>query len=140
MNEYDPTIVAFLCNWCSYAGADLAGTSRVEYPPNVRVIRVMCTGRVDPIFVLRALSSGADGVLIAGCHPGDCHYHSGNYRARRRITMIQELLESVGIGRDRVWLRWVGASEGDLFATTIKEMVQEIRRLGPNPVTEVWSA
>ncbi len=140
MSNYDPTIVAFLCNWCSYAGADLAGTSRSEYPPNVRVIRVMCTGRVDPIFVLRALSSGADGVLIAGCHPGDCHYQTGNYRARRRITMLHELLDSVGIGRERLRLRWVGASEGDLFATTIKEMVEEMRGLGPNPVTEVWSA
>ena len=140
MSDFHPTIVAFLCNWCSYAGADLAGTSRVEVPPNVRVVRVMCTGRVDPIFVLRALTSGADGVLIAGCHPGDCHYQTGNYRARRRMTMMRELLSSVGMEPERLWLRWVGASEGDLFATTVKEMVDEIRQLGPNPVAQTWSA
>lgn len=140
VSDFDPTIVAFLCNWCSYAGADLAGTSRVEYPPNVRVIRVMCTGRVDPIFVLRAFTSGADGVLVAGCHPGDCHYQTGNYRARRRITLLKELLGSVGIDQQRIWLRWVGASEGELFAGTIKEMVAELRRLGPNPLASVWSA
>ena len=140
MSDHDPTIVAFLCNWCSYAGADLAGTSRMEYPPNVKVVRVMCTGRVDPLFVLRALTSGADGVLIAGCHPGDCHYHSGNYRARRRVTMTRELLGAVGIDPQRLWLRWVGASEGDLFAATIREMVDELRGLGPNPLRQGWSA
>lgn len=140
MSEFDPTIVAFLCNWCSYAGADLAGTSRVEYPPNVRVVRVMCTGRVDSIFVLRALTSGADGVLIAGCHPGDCHYQTGNYRARRRMTLMNELLDSVGMEPERLRLSWVGASEGDLFARTVKEMVDELRRLGPNRISPVWSA
>ncbi len=140
MSDFDPRIVAFLCNWCSYAGADLAGTSRVAYPSNVRVIRVMCTGRVDPMFVLRALTSGADGVLIAGCHPGDCHYQTGNYRARRRIAMLRELLGSVGIEPERVWLRWVGASEGELFASTIEEMVAELRGLGPNPLSQEWTA
>ena len=140
MSNFDPTIVAFLCNWCSYAGADLAGTSRVSYPPNVRVVRVMCSGRVDPIFVLRALTSGADGLLVAGCHPGDCHYQTGNYRARRRITLMSELLDSVGIEQKRLWLRWIGASEGDLFARTIDEMVDEIRGLGPNPLAQAWSA
>jgi F420-non-reducing hydrogenase iron-sulfur subunit len=140
VSNFDPTIVAFLCNWCSYAGADLAGTSRVAYPPNVRVVRVMCSGRVDPLFVLRALSSGADGVLVAGCHPGDCHYHTGNYRARRRLTMLRELLASTGIAPERLWLRWVGASEGDLFAKTVEEMVADIKKLGPNPLAEAWNA
>jgi coenzyme F420-reducing hydrogenase delta subunit len=140
VSENQPTIVAFLCNWCSYAGADLAGTSRVEVPANVRVIRVMCTGRVDPVFVLRAFASGADGVLVAGCHPGDCHYQTGNYRARRRITLLSELMSSVGIDRRRLWLRWVGASEGELFAATVREMVDELRRLGPNPLATVWCA
>lgn len=139
MSDFDPTIVAFLCNWCSYAGADLAGTSRVAYPPNVRVVRVMCTGRIDPIFVLRALTSGADGVLVSGCHPGDCHYQTGNYRARRRLTMMQELLKASGLQTERLWLRWVGASEGDLFAKTVDEMVAEIKKLGPNPLTQTWS-
>ena len=137
---FEPTIVAFLCNWCSYAGADLAGTSRAQVPHNVRVVRVMCSGRVDPIFVLRALSLGADGVLIAGCHPGDCHYQTGNYRARRRAAMLGELLESVGLERERLWLRWVGASEGEAFARTVREMVDELRRLGPSKLVGAWSA
>jgi coenzyme F420-reducing hydrogenase delta subunit len=138
LSDFDPTIVAFLCNWCSYAGADLAGTSRTTYPSNVRIIRVMCTGRVDPIFVLRAFTSGADGVLVAGCHPGDCHYQTGNFRARRRMTMLSELMSSVGIDPNRLWLRWVGASEGELFASTIAEMVTELRAIGPNPLTQEW--
>jgi len=140
VSDFDPTIVAFLCNWCSYTAADLAGTSRISYPPNLRIIRVMCTGRIDPVFVMKALTSGADGVLVAGCHPGDCHYQTGNYRARRRLTMLKELLGSVGIAPERLWLRWVGASEGDLFARTAEEMVQEMRELGPNPLSEAWSA
>lgn len=137
---FEPKIVAFLCNWCSYAGADLAGTSRAAVPPNVRVIRVMCTGRVDPIFVLRALSLGADGVLIAGCHPGDCHYQTGNYRARRRAAMLGELLDSVGLEPERLRLRWVGASEGELFARTVREMVEDLKRLGPSRLAGAWSA
>ncbi len=140
MSDHEPTIVAFLCNWCSYAGADLAGTSRVEYPSNVRIVRVMCTGRVDPLFVLKALTGGADGVLIAGCHPGDCHYQSGNYRACRRVTTLQELIAAVGLEPERLRLKWVGASEGDLFAKTIREMVDELRDLGPNPLADAWSA
>jgi F420-non-reducing hydrogenase iron-sulfur subunit len=139
MSDFDPKIVAFLCNWCSYTGADLAGTSRVEYPPNVRVVRVMCSGRVDPLFVLRAFTSGADGVLVSGCHPGDCHYQTGNFRARRRMTMMRELVGAVGVEPQRLWLRWVGASEGDLFATTVKEMVNDIKNLGPNPLPQAWS-
>jgi F420-non-reducing hydrogenase iron-sulfur subunit len=138
--EFEPTIVAFLCNWCSYAGADLAGTSRAQVPPNVRVVRVMCTGRVDSVFVLGALSQGADGVLVAGCHPGDCHYQTGNLRARRRMTMLRELLAAVGVEPERLWLRWVGASEGELFAVTVREMVEELRRLGPSRLAATWSA
>ena len=137
-STFEPKIIGFFCNWCTYAGADLAGTSRVECPPNVRVIRVMCSGRVDPVLVLRALTSGADGVLVAGCHPGDCHYHTGNCRARRRMTMLRELLSSVGIAPERLWLRWIGASEGELFAETITEMVGQLRSLGPNPVSAEW--
>ena len=140
MSSFEPTIVAFLCNWCSYTAADLAGTSRLAYPPNLRIVRVMCTGRIDPIFVLRALTSGADGVLVAGCHPGDCHYHTGNYRARRRLVMLDRLLGAVGIPPERVVLKWVGASEGDLFARTASEMVERIRELGPNPLARAWSA
>ena len=139
MTDFDPTIVAFLCNWCSYTAADLAGTSRLTYPPNLRVVRVMCTGRIDPVFVLRALTSGADGVLVAGCHPGDCHYQTGNYRARRRLALLGEVLASVGIEPGRVWLRWVGASEGDLFARTADAMVQSLRALGPSPLGRTWS-
>ena len=139
MKDNEPTVVAFLCNWCSYAGADLAGTSRVSLPPNVRVIRVMCTGRVDPVMVLKALTSGADGVLVAGCHPGDCHYRTGNYRARRRMTLTRELLASVGVEPERLWLRWVGASEGDLFVETVTAMVESLRKLGPNPLAHQWS-
>ncbi len=140
MSDFDPTIVAFLCNWCSYTAADLAGTSRIAYPPNLRIIRVMCTGRIDPVFVMKALASGADGVLVAGCHPGDCHYQTGNYRARRRLTLLKELLGAVGIEPERLWLRWVGASEGDLFARTASEMVEGIRKLGPSPLGRAWSA
>jgi F420-non-reducing hydrogenase iron-sulfur subunit len=140
VSDFDPTIVAFLCNWCSYTAADLAGTSRIAYPPNLRVIRVMCTGRIDPVFVMKAFTSGADGVLVAGCHPGDCHYQTGNYRARRRLTMLKELMAALGIEPERLWLRWVGASEGDLFARTAKEMVQGLRSQGPNPLARSWSA
>ncbi|NIR86245.1 hydrogenase iron-sulfur subunit [Candidatus Bathyarchaeota archaeon] len=134
MTEFEPKIVGFLCNWCAYAGADLAGVSRIQYPPNLRVVRVMCTGRIDPAFILEAFRSGADGVLVAGCHPGDCHYISGNFKAYRRVVMLKKLLEQFGLESDRLRLEWVSASEGDRFATVIKDMVGEIKKLGPSPV------
>jgi len=130
-NDFEPNIVAFLCNWCSYAGADLAGTSRIEYPPNVKIIRVMCSGRVNPMFVVNALQQGADGVLIGGCHPGDCHYVQGNYFARRRIAVLKKLLEYLGIDERRVRMTWVSAAEGKKFADVIKEVTEDVRKLGP---------
>jgi len=136
--EFEPKIVAFLCNWCTYTGADLAGTSRIQYPPNIRVIRLMCSGALDPIYVVKALLEGADGVLIGGCHPGDCHYQSGNYKARRRVAILKSILEGMGLDPERVWLRWISASEGQLFADTVKEMVEAIKEMGPNPTREVW--
>ncbi len=134
MTEFEPRIVGFLCNWCAYAGADLAGVSRIQYPPNLRIVRVMCTGRIDPAFVLEAFRSGADGVIVAGCHPGDCHYISGNFKAHRRILMLKKLLRQFGLDSERLKLEWVSASEGDRFATVIKNMVSEIKKLGPSPL------
>ncbi|MCW4055780.1 MAG: hydrogenase iron-sulfur subunit [Candidatus Bathyarchaeota archaeon] len=134
MTEFEPRIVGFLCNWCAYAGADLAGVSRIQYPPNLRVVRVMCSGRIDSAFVLEAFRSGADGVLVAGCHPGDCHYISGNFKVYRRILMLKKLLEQFGLEPERLRLEWVSASEGDRFATVIKDMVKEIKKLGPSPL------
>ncbi|MCX6662428.1 MAG: hydrogenase iron-sulfur subunit [Euryarchaeota archaeon] len=132
--EFEPNILGFLCNWCSYAGADLAGTSRMKYPSNLKSIRVMCSGRVDPAFVLEALRKGVDGVLIAGCHPGDCHYQSGNYKTNRRIKLLKKLLEELGIDPQRVRFEYVSASEGQKFATIVTEFVAEIKKLGPNPI------
>ncbi len=133
--DFEPRIIGFLCNWCAYAGADLAGVSRIQYPPNIRIIRVMCSGRIDPAFVLEALKNGADGVLVAGCHlPSDCHYLSGNFKALRRITLLKKVLNDFGIEPQRVRLEWVSASEGDRFAAVVKDMVEEIRKLGPNPL------
>lgn len=129
--EFEPKIVGFTCNWCTYAGADLAGTSRTQYPPNIRIIRVMCSGRVDPMFVLKALLNGADGVFIGGCHPGDCHYTKGNYYARRRIAALRSLLEQYGLDK-RVRMEWISASEGPKFANVMREMVEDIKKLGPN--------
>jgi F420-non-reducing hydrogenase iron-sulfur subunit len=129
--DFEPRIVGFLCNWCSYTGADLAGTSRIQYQPNVRVIRVMCSARVDPTFVLQALARGADGVLICGCHPGDCHYTEGNYKALRRHHMLQRLLSDLGVEPERVRLEWVSASEGKRFAEVVDDMTEKIRELGP---------
>lgn len=128
---FQPRIVGFLCRWCSYLGADLAGTSRLQYPPNVVPIRVMCSGRVDPSFVLQALADGADGVLIAGCHPGDCHYQVGNYRAVARYSLLVRMLEQFGIEQERVRLEWVSAAEGEKFASVISDMTKQVRRLGP---------
>jgi len=134
MTEFEPRVVGFLCNWCAYAGADLAGMSRITYPPNIRIIRVMCSGRIDPAFILEAFRSGADGVLIAGCHPGDCHYLSGNFKAYRRVVMLRKVLEQFGFEPERLRLQWVSASEGERFATVIKDMVKEIKKLGPSPL------
>jgi len=131
--EFEPLIVAFCCNWCSYAGADLAGTSRFEYPPNIRIIRVMCTGRIDPTFVLEALKMGADAVLVAGCHPGDCHYQKGNYVMEKRFGYIRRVVESIGIEPERVRLEWISASEGAKFAALVRELTQQIKQLGPSP-------
>jgi F420-non-reducing hydrogenase iron-sulfur subunit len=132
--EFEPNILGFLCNWCSYAGADLAGTSRMKYPSNLKSIRVMCSGRVDPAFVLEAFRKGVDGVLIAGCHPGDFHYQSGNYKTNRRVKLLKKLLEDLGIEPARVRFEYVSASEGQKFATVVTEFVAEIKKLGPNPL------
>jgi len=131
---FEPKILGFLCNWCSYAGADLAGVSRFQYPPNIRIIRVMCSARVNPAFVLKALLSGIDGVLVGGCHPGDCHYIKGNYYTRRRVTALRRLLKIVGLEPDRVRLEWVSASEGIRFAQVVREFTETIKGLGPNPL------
>ncbi len=132
--SFDPTIIAFACNWCSYSGADLAGTSRFQYAPNLRIIRVMCSGRVDPSLVLKALRNGADGVLVSGCHPSDCHYISGNEKAEARISFLKRFLPQVGIDPRRIRLEWIAGSEGELFARLANEFTEEIRGLGPNPL------
>jgi F420-non-reducing hydrogenase iron-sulfur subunit len=129
--SFEPKIVGFLCNWCSYTGADLAGTSRMKYVPNVRVIRVMCSGRLDPTFVLKAFREGADAVLIAGCHPGDCHYQNGNMKTLRRIPLLRRMLEQLGIEPERLRLEWVSASEGERYQKVINEFTDQIRALGP---------
>ena len=139
MSEFEPKIVGFLCNWCSYAGADLAGTSRIQYPPNIRIIRVMCSGAVDTVYVLRALLEGADAVLIAGCHPGDCHYVDGNFRARRKVVLLKSILGTLGLEEDRIWVRWVSASEGQKFADTVREISDAVKEMGPNPVPAHWN-
>ena len=135
--EFKPTIVSFLCNWCSYTGADLAGTSRMKYAPNIRIIRVMCSGRVDPTFVLTAFREGADGVMICGCHPGDCHYHEGNYKCLRRYHLLQKYLKQMGIHNERLHLAWISASEGKLFADLADDMTERIMKLGPCEIKEV---
>lgn len=134
MNEFEPTIIGFLCNWCSYAGADLAGTSRIKYPPNIKSIRVMCSGRVEPVFILDALKKGADGILVAGCHPGDCHYQSGNYKTNRRIKLLKKMLEDMGIEPERVRFEYISASEGQKFAQVVTDFVATLKKLGPNPI------
>jgi F420-non-reducing hydrogenase iron-sulfur subunit len=134
---FEPRIVGFLCNWCSYTGADLAGTSRIKYLPNVRVIRVMCSARVDPGFVIRAFHDGADGVLVCGCHPGDCHYSEGNYKTMRRLPLLKRLLAAYGIEPERVRLEWVSASEGQRFADVVNDMTAQVRALGPCRVKTV---
>jgi F420-non-reducing hydrogenase iron-sulfur subunit len=135
--KWEPKIVAFLCNWCSYAGADLAGTGRIQYPPNVRVIRVPCSGRVDPLMILRCLQRGADGVLVSGCHPGDCHYIAGNYLARRKFALLSELLDFFGIEKGRVHFSWVSAAEGEKFADVVKQVTETVRALGKSNKLEL---
>ncbi|MFX0042217.1 MAG: hydrogenase iron-sulfur subunit [Candidatus Hodarchaeota archaeon] len=130
--DWEPKIIAFLCNWCSYAGADLAGVSRIQYPSNIRIVRVPCSGRVNPFFIIKSLLRGWDGVIVSGCHPGDCHYISGNLVARRRFAILQDLLTLFGIHPDRVTFMWSSASEGDRFATLIKKVTNNIKKLGPN--------
>jgi F420-non-reducing hydrogenase iron-sulfur subunit len=139
MTEFEPNIIGFLCNWCSYAGADLAGTSRIKYPANIKSIRVMCSGRIDPVYVLEAFRKGADGVLIAGCHPGDCHYQSGNYKTNRRIKLLKKLLLELGVEPDRLRFEYVSASEGKKFADVVTEMTNELKKLGPNPLKKQLS-
>jgi F420-non-reducing hydrogenase iron-sulfur subunit len=130
---FDPRILVFTCNWCSYAGADLAGTSRLQYPPNARIIRTMCSGRIEPVFVLEALRDGADGVIVTGCHPGDCHYVKGNFRAEKRFNFLKMALKLIGVEEDRVRLAWISAGEGEKFSLLIRDMTDKIRELGPNP-------
>jgi len=128
---FEPRIIAFFCNWCTYLAADLAGTSRLKYAPNIRVVRLMCSGRVDPQFVLRAFAQGADGVLIGGCHPGDCHYQEGNYKALRRFLLLRRTLKQMGIEEDRFRLEWISAAEGDRVRAVVNDMVEKVRALGP---------
>ena len=132
VQAWEPKLLGFLCRWCSYAGADLAGTSRMKYPANIRVIRVPCSGRVDPLFILKALRLGFDGVLVAGCHPGDCHYQTGNYFTRRRMAITSKFLDYMGVEPGRVKVSWVSASEGGKFSEVVAEMTEEIKKLGPN--------
>lgn len=130
--NFEPTIVSFLCNWCSYTGADLAGTSRMKYAHNIRIIRVMCSGRIDPTFVLESFKKGADGVLICGCHPGDCHYHEGNYNCLRRYHLLKRFINQMGIEPERLHLEWISASEGKQFAQLVDLFTERIRELGPS--------
>jgi F420-non-reducing hydrogenase iron-sulfur subunit len=134
VTDFQPQIVAFCCNWCSYAGADLAGVSRFQYPPTARIIRIMCSGRLEPQFVLRAFELGADGVLVAGCHPGECHYISGNERAKERVARTKELLDVLGVDSRRLRLEWISASEGIKFAKTMDEFTKQLIELGPSPL------
>ena len=128
---FEPSITAFVCNWCTYAGADLAGTSRLQYAPNMRIIKLPCTGRIDPLFVLKAFENGADAVLVSGCHPGDCHYTSGNYHARRRWTLFRKLLAATGIDENRLFFSWVSAAEGQKFADLVNDITEKVRAAGP---------
>jgi coenzyme F420-reducing hydrogenase delta subunit len=135
MVEFEPKIIGFLCNWCSYAGADLAGVSRIQYPSNVRVVRVMCSGRIDPVIPLKVLAKGADGVIVMGCHPGDCHYSEGNLYEEKKIKMLKKLLTLSGLGSERLELEWVSASEGQRFAQVITQFTERIRKAGPSPLS-----
>ncbi|MHA1803261.1 MAG: hydrogenase iron-sulfur subunit [Promethearchaeota archaeon] len=134
LNDKEPKILAFCCNWCSYAGADLAGVSRFQYPPNIRIIRVMCSGRVEPAFILKAFKSGIDGILVTGCHIGDCHYISGNEYTRKRMEHVKDLIKKIGLHPDRFRLQWISASEGKQFAELVREFTERIKKLGPSPL------
>ncbi len=138
-NGFEPKIIGFLCNWCTASAADLAGTNRTQYPPNLHPIRVMCSGTVDPVYLIKSLLSGADAVLVGGCHPGDCHYVSGNYKARRRIAMLKNIFESLGLDESRIWARWISASEGPEFAQTVRDITEETKKQGPNPLSGDWA-
>jgi F420-non-reducing hydrogenase iron-sulfur subunit len=140
VDDFEPRIVAFLCHWCTYTGADLAGTTRQQYPPNVRIVHLMCSGAVDSIYIVKALMDGADGVFIGGCHPRDCHYQTGNYKARRRVAVIKRILGDLGVPLERIRLKWISASEGKLFADTMTAFTEELRRMGPNAARQLWNA
>ncbi len=131
---FEPKIIGFCCNWCAYAGADLAGINRNQYPPNIRMIRVMCSGTIDPLYVVKAFKEGADGVFIGGCHPGDCHYQNGNYKTQRRIILLKRAISEIGLDPRRIRLEWISAAEGQRFAKVITEFTEEIKKLGPNPL------
>ncbi len=136
MDGFEPKIIGFCCNWCAYAGADLAGISRIQYPPNLRMIKVMCSGTIDPTYILEAFQKGADGVFIGGCHPGDCHYQSGNYKTMRKIVLVKRLLSQLGISPQRLKLEWVSAAEGQRFAQVVTDFIAEVRELGSNPLNQ----
>lgn len=131
VNQFEPKVIAFVCNWCTYTGADLAGTSRIKYQPNVKLIKLPCTGRIDPVFIIKAFEKGADGVLVSGCHPGDCHYNAGNYHARRRWIMFRKMLETMGIDSNRLHFSWVSASEGKKFTEVVNDLINKVRAEGP---------
>ena len=139
-DHFEPALIGFFCNWCTATAADLAGTSRLQYPANIRPIRVMCSGSVDPAYVLRALLYGADGVIVGGCTPGNCHYISGNYKARRRLAILKTSLKTLGLEDDRIWVRWISATEGYKFAGIMREFTSEMRAKGPNPIKKRWDA
>ena len=132
MDGFEPKIIGFCCNWCAYAGADLAGISRIQYPPNLRMIRVMCSGTIEPVYILEAFQKGADGVFIGGCHPGDCHYQAGNYKTMRKVILMKRLLAQLGISPKRLRLEWVSAAEGQRFAQVVTDFIAEVKELGPN--------
>jgi len=136
MDGFEPKIIGFCCNWCAYAGADLAGISRVQYPPNLRMIRVMCSGAIEPAYVLEAFQKGADGVFIGGCHPGDCHYQAGNYKTWGRVILAKRLLSQLGISPQRLKLEWVSAAEGQRFAQVVTDFIAEVKELGPNSLNQ----
>jgi len=131
MKKFEPKIVCFLCKWCTYAGADLAGTSRMQYPPNGIVIKTLCSSRIDPEHIIYAFQQGSDGIFIGGCHPGDCHYQTGNYKTKRRVMLLHKMLEQIGIEPERLQLEWISASEGNKYANTIIEFTKRIKDLGP---------
>lgn len=137
--EFEPKIIGFLCNWCTAAAADLAGTTRAQYPPNLHPIRVMCSSTVDPVYLIKALLSGADAVMVGGCWPGDCHYVSGNYKARRRIAMLKAIFEALGLDDNRIWMRWISASEGPEFAQAVREITEETKKQGPSALATNWA-